>query len=114
MTPRPRPMSGTSESGNNSSFLFSPTAATVSPATGRQLVDAKRIEPAIGGEQQELVGGLAFDREAWAVALLILEVAQRDVPAPHRADPTFLGTNNRAGLALDQRFHRDQQLRRRG
>ena len=36
----------------------------------RQLVGAERVEPAVGGEQQQRVGGLRLDRALQPVAFL--------------------------------------------
>src|SRR5665213_248122 len=131
MTPRPALSSGTSDSGMSSSLRFSPTIAIVSPATseatraaaplpGRitclplrvwastssagQLVDAERVEAAIGGEDEKLVGSLRLDGEAPLVAVLVFYVVELDGMALGGAHPALGRDQDGDRLAFDQRL----------
>ncbi len=80
-----------------------------------QLVRAQRVEPAIVRGEQQLVRGLAMDRESRPVAFLELPfLVQRQVSA-RRADPAPLGEDHRDRLLLDHgvgiEFHRRRRLR---
>ncbi len=75
----------------------------MAPAPG-QLVGAERIEAAIGGEEQQRVGGLRLDRALQPVALLEGETVVFGLMAPDGADPALLGEDDGDRLLLDHRL----------
>src|SRR5262245_59446113 len=81
-------------------------------APTRQLVDAERIEAAIGAEDDEAVGRLGGNEEARPVAFLVLDLAGGHIVALYRADPAFRRAKHGDGLALDQRLDGNEERRR--
>src|SRR5260221_9680431 len=82
-------------------------------APAGQGVARQRVEPSIGAEDDEAVGGLRRHDETRPVALLVFRLAGRPVMPLHRADPTLLRAQHGDRLALDQRLNGNQYRRRR-
>ena len=79
------------------------------PAPARQLVGTDGIKTAVGGEHDDLVGGLGVQPEFQLVA--VFEFHRFDGGVVHvpfgSADPAFFGINDGHRFFVDHRFDRD-------